>query len=300
MWLLLIALTSDTTWTAKIPVAPAESLRVSLTGSGTPVVLLPGLFGSAFSYRRVALALAASGYQAVVIEPLGIGGSSHRSHGDYSLTAQADRVARALDALAIPHAIVVAHGVGASIALRLAYRYPDRVRGIVSLEGGAAEAATTKGFRRALRFAPWVKWFGGVGLIRRQIRSRLRAASADPSWVTDSVIAGYTADAAADLDGTLLTYLAMAASREPDRLREHLREVRCPVWLVLGAAPHTDGPPPAEIALLTSNLRLFTVDSIPGSGHFIQEERPTAVIEAVRHLDGQLASMDTATVPRGP
>ena len=102
-------------------------------------------------------------------------------------------------------------------------------------------------------------------------------------------MAGYTADAAADLDGTLRTYLAMAEAREPDRLREHLRDVHCPVRLLLGSAPHTNGPPAAEIALLQSTLAEFSVESVPGAGHFIQEERPTAVIAAVQRVDGQMA-----------
>lgn len=38
-------------------------------------------------------------------------------------------------------AVVVAHSVGASIAMRLASRHPERVAAIVSLDGGPTEAA---------------------------------------------------------------------------------------------------------------------------------------------------------------
>src|SRR5215213_3303729 len=79
-----------------VPVAPAESLRVTAAGTGSVVVLLPGLFGSAFGYRHLLALLPAAGYRAVVIEPLGIGGSPRPRGADYSLTAQAERIAAAL------------------------------------------------------------------------------------------------------------------------------------------------------------------------------------------------------------
>jgi pimeloyl-ACP methyl ester carboxylesterase len=101
-----------------------ESLRVTTLGRGEPVVLVPGLFGSAYGFRKLMPRLAAAGYRAVVIEPLGVGESGRPENADYSLTAQADRLDAALQALGIERAIVAAHSVGASMAYRLAYRHP--------------------------------------------------------------------------------------------------------------------------------------------------------------------------------
>src|SRR5216117_3221251 len=141
MWMLLLCALADTTGELRVSVAPAESLSVTVAGQGTPVVLIPGLFGSAFAYRTLVPQLTAAGYQAIVIEPLGIGGSARPARADYSLAAQAGRVARVLDVLGVQGAIVVAHAVGAAIAYRLAYLRPDLVRAVLSLEGGPAEAA---------------------------------------------------------------------------------------------------------------------------------------------------------------
>ena len=158
MLLLLLALTSaDTSQTLRIPVAPAESLSVTIVGEGPPVVLIPGLFGSSYAFRHVMALLDTAGYRAVGVEPLGMGSSSRPKDADYSLTAQADRVAAVLDSLGIEQAVLVGHSLGASIALRLAYRHPESVRGIVSLEGGPGETATTKGFRFWMRFAPVIR-----------------------------------------------------------------------------------------------------------------------------------------------
>lgn len=290
MWLLPLLLAATDSTVFSLPVAPAETLHVAVAGTGEPVVLLPGLFGSVYGFRKVEPLLVAAGYRTIVIEPLGVGSSGRPERADYSLTAQANRIAAALDSLGVTGAIVVAHSLGASMAYRLAYRRPDLVRGLVSLDGGPAEAAATPGFRRAMRFAPWIKLFGGVKLIRRKIRGSLVASSGDTSWVDSAAVAAYTAGAAADLDGTLKAYIGMAHAREPERLEPHLPDLRCPVRLVLGIAPHTNGIPQQEIDLLERTLPQFAVDTLEGVGHFSYEERPDAVVASVRRLDSGLAA----------
>jgi pimeloyl-ACP methyl ester carboxylesterase len=287
MWLLPLLLLADTTGGIQVTVAPGESVQVMSVGTGQPVVLIPGLFGSAYGFRHVITVLEANGYRAIVIEPLGIGTSGRPERADYSLTAQADRIAAVLDTLRVTQAIVVAHAVGASMMYRLAYRRPDLVRGLVSLDGGPAEAAATPGFRRAMRFAPWIKWFGGVGLIRRKIRRSLITASGDTSWVDAAALDAYTAGAAADLDGTLKAYLGMTRARESERLEPHLVQIRCPVFLLVGSAHHDGGISAPEVVLLQSRLPAFTIDTVPAAGLFLQEERPDAVAAAVRRMVGQ-------------
>src|SRR5438034_6827685 len=132
-------------------------------------------------------------YRTIVIEPLGIGSSARPEKANYSLTAQADRIAAVLDSLGVRGALLIAHSIGGSEAFRLAYRRPDLVKGLLSIEGGPTEAAITPAFKRALRFAPWIKLFGGIKLIRRKIRGLLLDSSGDSTWVTDDVVEGYTA-----------------------------------------------------------------------------------------------------------
>jgi pimeloyl-ACP methyl ester carboxylesterase len=267
-----------------VPVTQTESLAVETAGQGEPLVLIPGLFGSAFGFRKLVPLLVQAGYRTIVIEPLGIGSSARPAKANYSLTAQADRIAAVLDTLNVRDAVLVAHSMGGAEAFRLAYRRPDLVRGLVSIEGGPTESAITPEFKRALRLAPWIKLLGGMKLIRRKIRSLLLQSSGDSSWVTDEVVDGYTAGASRNLNGTLRAYLAMASSREPERLAPHLAEIRCPVRLLAGGVPHQGGVGAAERALLERTLRSFTLDSVPGAGHFIYEEQPTAVAAAVERL----------------
>jgi pimeloyl-ACP methyl ester carboxylesterase len=298
MLLVLVALTlSDTARVRLVHVAPTELLRVVETGSAAPVVLIPGLFGSAVGFRRAMRLLSQNGYRSIVIEPLGIGWSGRPERSNYSLSAQADRVAAVLDSLDLSRAIVVGHSVGAAIALRVAYRRPQRLVGVLSIDGEAAESATSPSFRRAIRFAPWIKLFGGLGLIRKQIRSGLIEESGDRSWITDEVIAGYTEGAAADLDGTLLAFLNMSQAPERERIQSRLRDIQCPVLLLVGDAPHESAPTASQIKTMRDGIPSFAVETAHGAGHYIHEEQPEAVVRALERLRHQAAGRAPADLP---
>lgn len=286
MLLLTLLMLADTSRTYLVATAPGESLSVTEAGEGRAVVLIPGLFGSAHSFRKVVPRLTALGYRAVVIEPLGVGFSAKPPRGDYSLTAQADRVGRVLDQILADSAILVAHSVGGSVALRLAYRRPELVRGVVLLDGGPTETAATRGVRRAARFIPWVKWLGGINLIRKKMRSSLVEESGDTTWVSDEVVAGYTAGAAADIDGSLKAFLALANAREPEKLAPNLPRIGVPVLFLTGSVPHPGTPSRSEMDLLTRSLPRFSGDTVAGAGMWLQEERPEAVVDAVNRVSG--------------
>jgi pimeloyl-ACP methyl ester carboxylesterase len=265
----------------RIPVAPAESLAVTIVGNGAPVVMIPGLFGSTYGYRHVMTLLTDAGYQSVGIEPLGMGSSARPPDSDYSLTSQADRIAAVLDTLDIRRAVLVGHAVGASIAMRVAYRRPELVRGIVSLEGGPGEAAMTRGFRRYMRFAPVAGMIDGRGIIQHIMYREMKSKSFDASWVDKDMVLAYTRGLADDFKATIKAYKRMGKSEEPERLHDHLSAIACPVVLLVGSAEHDAGPSAKELTLLAEQLPSFTVDTVDRSGFFIYEEGPEAVVGVV-------------------
>ena len=136
-----------------------------------------------------------------------------------------------------------------------------------------------------MRYLPWVKLLGGINLVRRKIRGMLLDSSGDRSWVTDGIVTGYTLGEARDFDATLKIFLAMSRAREPAKLEPRLGEIACPVTLVVGTAHHDGDVPAQEVALMTRSIVSFEVDSQQGAGHYLQEERPGAVVSAVEHLD---------------
>lgn len=261
---------------------PGETLRVRVVGEGTDVVLITGLLGAVDGFQHLADELAARGRRSIIIEPLGVGESARPSGADYSLTAQAHRVALILDSLGVRQALVAGHAVSAAIAYRLAADRPDLARAVVALEGGAPARAATPSLRKALKWAPLLRIFGGRGQVRRLFNRELAAASLDPGWITDTVIRGYTRGPLRDLGATIDAYRAMSRAREPVPIGEVLSRVHCPVLLLRGEAGRV---PAAEIEMVRSRVDQVAVGQVAGTGVFLHEERPEAVAEAITAFD---------------
>jgi pimeloyl-ACP methyl ester carboxylesterase len=269
-----------------IQVAPGEIIRTTTVGTGQPLVLIPGIFGAAFGYRMLTGPLAQRGYQTIVVEPLGYGWSSHPKDADYSFTAQTGRVGRALDSLGVTRALVVAQSSGAAIAFRLAILRPDLVRGLLSIDGGPAESAATPGMRQAFKFGGGlVKFALDESKLRHDVRREIVKNSGDTTWVTDAVIRGYTAGQTADMSGSIDAFQRMSKSKEADSLADRLHLCAMPVRLLVGTVEHPSEVTHDQRQLLSTRLPNFIADSVAGSGQYIQEEQPAAVLAAVDRLD---------------
>jgi pimeloyl-ACP methyl ester carboxylesterase len=284
--ILLMAAPLDSAVVQDIQVGNGEMLRTTSMGSGQPIVLVPGIFGGAFGYRKITGSLASAGYRIIVVEPLGYGSSSHPKNADYSFEAQTGRVAKTLDQMGVKGALVVAQSSGAAIAFRLAIQRPDLVRALLSIDGGPAESAATPGMKKAFKFGGGlVKFAMDESKLRHDVRREIIRNSGDTSWVTDAVVRGYTAGPAADLDGSIDAFHQMAKSKERDSLADRLDQCTAPVVLLLGTVEH-----PAEVTddqqqLLQQKLRHFSAERISGAGQYIQEEQPGAVLAAVARLE---------------
>jgi pimeloyl-ACP methyl ester carboxylesterase len=119
--LLGVELGSQEMRATRVVVNHAESLYVSVWGRGNdrdaegafgarerlPVVMVPGIWSSAYGFRKVLPGLLGQGVSVIIIEPLGVAASSRRHGADYSMTAQARRIAAALDSLRVREAVFV-------------------------------------------------------------------------------------------------------------------------------------------------------------------------------------------------
>jgi pimeloyl-ACP methyl ester carboxylesterase len=284
--LALLTAPADSIVIRDIEVARGETLRTTSVGTGQPLVLIPGIFGGAFGYRKITGPLVARGYRTIVVEPLGYGSSSHPKNADYSFTAQTERVAHTLDQLGIKGALFVAQSSGAAIAFRLAILRPDLVRGLLSIDGGPSESAATPGMKKAFKFGGGlVKFAMDQSKLRHDVRREIVKNSGDTTWVTDAVIRAYTAGQTADMNGSIDAFHRMSKSKEQDSLAARLHQCAVPVRLLVGTVEH-----PAEVSddqreLLSEKLPDFKADSVRGAGQYIQEEQPAAVLAAVAGLE---------------
>jgi esterase len=99
-------------------------LHHSDTGTGSPVVLLHGLFGAARNFGTVQRALTPV-YRVIALDARNHGASPHGAGMSYP-TLAAD-VLETLDALGVERAAVIGHSMGGKTAMTVALTAPERV-----------------------------------------------------------------------------------------------------------------------------------------------------------------------------
>jgi pimeloyl-ACP methyl ester carboxylesterase len=284
--LALVAAPVDSVAIRDVQVAKGEILRTTSVGAGRPVVLIPGLFGGAYSYRRITGPLVAQGYRTVVVEPLGYGSSSHPKKADYSLDAQAQRIALTLERMGIRSALLIVHANSSGMGFRLAVDRPDLVRGLLSIDGGPAQSAATPELKRVFTLGAYpVKLMMDPERAQYELRDELVSSSGNKTWVTDEVVRKYSAGQIRDLDGSLDALNRMSKAHERDSLAGRLHNCSVPVLLLIGTSPHRAMVSPEDRELLRRELRRVEIQDVPGAGRYIQEEAPAVVLDALKRLD---------------
>ncbi len=104
-------------------------VRYQVEGKGPAVVLLHGFAASLKTWKDIVPRLAKT-HRVVTLDLKGFGWTD-RPKGDYSPQAQAKLVFALLDKLGIDRAAVVGHSWGASVALAMALKSPDRIDRLV-------------------------------------------------------------------------------------------------------------------------------------------------------------------------
>jgi pimeloyl-ACP methyl ester carboxylesterase len=115
-----------------IPAGDTRLYAVDAPG-GTPALLfLSGGFGTVRNWNRV-IRLLGGKYRTVRFDARARGKSGRSA--DYSVRAAVDDVGRVIEATGIERPIIVGWSQGATIAVRYAAQHPDRVGGLVLIDG---------------------------------------------------------------------------------------------------------------------------------------------------------------------
>ncbi|WP_250001821.1 alpha/beta fold hydrolase [Actinoplanes sp. M2I2] len=143
---------------------------------GEPVVLLHGLAGSAAEMAPLAGAVMAAGHRVVVPDQRGHGHSTSRP-------ADVSREAYVADVLALidEPAWLVGQSMGAHTAMLAAAARPDRVRGLVMIEGGVGGSTDDYPERLRAWFASWPVPFADVEAARAFLGDR----TITEAWIAD-------------------------------------------------------------------------------------------------------------------
>jgi haloalkane dehalogenase len=250
-------------------------------GEGAPVLLLHGEPTWSFLWRNVIPQLPG---RVVAPDLIGFGLSDKPEDvAWYSYDRHVRSIAHLVETLDLREVTLVVHDWGGPIGLRLAVEHPDRVARIAILNtgigGGAAPSETW------LRFRTVVRELGGALDIGRLVEAGTARG------LTDEVRAAYDLPFPTPASKAGVLAFPELVPTEPDhpntapmnRVRDALREWRKPALVVWGAE---DRVLPAGIATAMAELLPGARGPvlIDGASHFLQEDAPDEVAEAIRQL----------------
>lgn len=107
-----------------------RTARYMVTGNGPPLLLLHGCPGSIFSWRSN-IDEFSQHHRVYALDLMGFGGSQSPGDSNFSLAAHAQFVRRFLVEIGLKDLCVVAHSMGAGIALHVAALLPERISRLV-------------------------------------------------------------------------------------------------------------------------------------------------------------------------
>lgn len=239
------------------------SRRPAGTPSGPPIVLVHADAGRAGQWEPVTRLLADD--RALLAPDLrGHGDSEPARDSDYGYAGRAADVRAAIEWLGEGAAIVVAHSGGGAVALRLAAESPALVAGVLLVDPPADPRALPAAVRASM--AREAAGPGGLAALRE-----FYATIAGPDAVVRERV---LSDAAAAHPDSRAGVTAALAAWDPDAA---LAGVRTPLHVLASAAGET----PHSLHRLHPGLSHETVD---GTGHWVQLDRPDVVAAAVRRF----------------
>ncbi|PWI15344.1 hydrolase [Streptomyces sp. Act143] len=241
-------------------------LAYDVHGSGPGLVLLPGVGGTAALTWETLLAGLAADHTVVLIDLPGSGRSA-LPVGRLTLDAVAEQVVATAERAGLSDFVIAGPSLGAAVAIKVAARHPERVRGLLTLSGFARPHTSL-----------WLRLETWASLLARhddKLRSFLTMLA-----FSEDYLAARTPETAQYLATRLLTAAAgtarqIALTLDVD-VREDLATVTAPTLVVAAAGDRFVSPKHSvELADGMPGARLAAVRG----GHAATFEEPDRTLE---------------------
>ncbi|MEQ0564863.1 alpha/beta hydrolase [Amycolatopsis sp. NEAU-NG30] len=287
-----------------------EGVRLHAVDGGRPdgpvVVLLAGFPQTWWAWRKVLPELARR-YRVLAIDLPGQG-HSDRPPGSYDTHTVAARVHAAVIRLGVAKYWLVAHDIGAWVAFSLALNHERQLHGVALLDAGIPgitlpesiptdPARAWKTWHFAFHTVPDLPEILLAGRERDYVAWFLKAKALSPDTFADAEIDHYAAAIAAG-DG-LRAALAYYRDAAESGRRNHEALSRGALSLPVLGISSSHG----SIPDMAASLSPWAADTrgvvIPGAGHFIPDEQPAAVAEAVTAFIGDRTGSAGRGCPAG-
>lgn len=123
--------------------------------TGEAIVLIHGYGGSTFSWRNNIPFLVENGYRVIALDLKGFGLSGRDFQSCYSHKEQAAIVNKVLQQTGIEQAYLIGHSMGSSVMFHFAHLYPEKVLGIISVDGSLILKKSSSFPNVLLKFPPF-------------------------------------------------------------------------------------------------------------------------------------------------
>jgi pimeloyl-ACP methyl ester carboxylesterase len=298
----------------------ANGIRIHLVeaGEGPAVLLCHGFPESSHSWRHQLKALAEAGYRAIAPDMRGYGGTDAPEPIEaYSQLSLIGDMVALLDALRLPQAVIAGHDWGAPVAWYAALMRPDRFPAVIGLsvpyiprgpasapailrhmgrnrfyqlyfqEPGVAERDCERDLETTLRRTLWA-WSGGPAdywdgeVVPDGFVASLPEPPALPDWFDQADIDAYVqAFARNGFRGPLNWYRNM--DRDWGLLAPfHMAHVPVPALFLVGERDPVRAMLSSAILALPHTVPALKASlTVPGAGHWVQQEAPDAVNAAM-------------------
>ena len=286
----------------EMPIVSTRDLHVAYfergPRDGTPVVLAHGFPDDARTWDAVANALAGEGYRTIAPFVRGFGPTLFQKEAVRTgeLAALARDVLALADALELERFHCVGHDWGARAAYGAAALAPERLLSVTALAVAYGTNQPSQAMSIEQTRAYWYQWFFATDRGERELVTNARAFCRalwqywSPGWLFDE--AEY-ASTAASFDNPDFVQVTLSSYRQrwgfakgadeyaPERrVLEGVPPLAVPTLVLAGADDACTLPTGflGKESLFTGPYRL---EMVPGSGHFVQRERPEFVAERV-------------------
>jgi pimeloyl-ACP methyl ester carboxylesterase len=256
-------------------------------GSGEPLVLLHGNGSMIQDFVSSGLIdLAAKNYRVIVFDRPGFGHSERPRNVVWTPDAQAELIHQALLQLGVSNAIVLGHSWGASVAVALALKHPDLIRGLVLASGYYYPTARPDVIAMGVPALPLI---GDIlshtlsPLISRAIWPLMTAKMFGPQPVPGKFTAFPKEMAMRPTQ--IRASAAESALMIPGafKLRNRYADLKMPVVIIAGEQDQLIDID-AQSGRLHSDISQSRFNRIAGNGHMIQQTATHQVMSAIREV----------------
>jgi pimeloyl-ACP methyl ester carboxylesterase len=240
-----------------------------ITGEGTPLIILHGLFGSLDNWQSHAKTLGEY-FQVIAIDVRNHGHSPHTSIHDYE--HMAEDIKALIDHLNLDEVHLLGHSMGGKAVMRFAQKHPTLVKKMIVLDMGIKAYLP--------HHETILKGLNNIDF--DQIKSRSEAEQKLAAYVDDFAVRQFLMKNLYWVEPNVRLAWRMnlqVLEQEMPKILQALPEENCDVTTLFLYGERSNYVLEEDFSAIENQFHFAEFRSIPGAGHWVHAEKPKEFIE---------------------